>query len=48
MVITAATGVATTWLTAKVMKELKLPMVAAPFVGAGVAMVVNRFASRWR
>jgi len=48
MAITAATGVATTWLTAVVMKELKLPRAAAPVVGAGVAMMVNRFVGRWR
>lgn len=48
MAITLATGVATTWLTAKVMQRLKLPAVAAPIVGAGVGIVVNKLVSRLR
>ncbi|MET7419181.1 hypothetical protein [Dactylosporangium sp. NPDC005555] len=48
MAISVGTGIATTWLTAKVMKELKLPAIASPIVGAAVAMAVNKLVSRLR
>ncbi|MEV4508104.1 hypothetical protein AB0K00_03995 [Dactylosporangium sp. NPDC049525] len=46
MVLTVATGVATTWLTARVMKELKLPTAASPIVGVVVAAAVNKLVGR--
>lgn len=45
-VLTAASGVATTWLTDQVMKRTSLPAAARPVVamaaGAAVARVVQR------
>ena len=48
LAISFAAGVATTWVTGKVVKELKLPAAAAPLVGAAVGMAVNNAVSRLR
>lgn len=43
-----AAGAVTTWITGKVVKELKLPAVAAPVVGTVIGMMVNNAVSRLR
>ena len=48
LAISVAAGAVTTWATGKVVKELKLPAVAAPLVGTAIGMVVNNAVSRLR
>ncbi|HEX6500177.1 MAG TPA: hypothetical protein VF054_14260 [Micromonosporaceae bacterium] len=45
-IVVVGAGVATTYLTAKLMKELRLPAYAAPVVGTVVGHVVNNAVHR--
>ncbi|WP_433530460.1 hypothetical protein ACQPYA_30660 [Micromonospora sp. CA-263727] len=48
LIINLAVGTVVTWATSKIVKELRIPVYAAPLVGTAVTVAVNSAAKRLR